>query len=367
MHLVVTSPAPRRSWRELLEEDEDGLVSQSPEWLDALCDLRGYQDASRLYQAADGTRMVLPLVRRRVRIPGLTVLQSMPAAWGFGGPLASRPLSPAHIRAVLDDLSDEGALRVHIRPNPLHAATWAAAAGPEVVVVPRRAHVLDLSGGFETVWKERFTGSTRNKTKKAERNGVEVCCDTTGRLLPVFHALFGQSVDRWAGQQHEPLALARWRAARRDPLPKFEAMAGRLGAAFQVWVATYQGRPAAALVVLRGRNAHYTRGAMDKALAGESHANSLLHKLAIEAACEQGCRSYHMGESGDSEGLNRFKSRFGAQVHDYAEYRLERLPLTRAEGVAKGVVKRIIGFRDAGTPQATSPGQREGDASVTAR
>ncbi len=354
MHLTVTSPAPRRPWQELLEEDEDALVSQSPEWLDSLCDLGGYQDASRLYQAPDGTRMVLPLVRSRLRLPGLTVLQSMPPAWGFGGPVSSRPLTPGHIRAVLDDLAGQGALRVHIRPNPLHASAWASAAGPGVVAVPRRAHVLDLSGGFDTVWKERFAGSTRNKTKKAERKGVEVECDTTGRLLPVFHRLFGQSVDRWAGQQHEPLALARWRAARRDPLPKFEAMAARLGAAFQVWVATYQGQPAAALVVLRGRNAHYTRGAMDKALAGESHANSLLQKLAIEAACEQGCRSYHMGESGDSEGLNRFKGRFGARVHDYAEYRLERLPLTRAEAIAKGAVKRVIGFRDVVAPAPPS-------------
>ena len=53
-----------------------------------------------------------------------------------------------------------------------------------------------------------------------------------------------------------------------------------------------------------------------------------------------------MGESGRSEGLAQFKSRFGAREHPYAEYWLERVPLTRAEHALRGVVKRAIGFRD---------------------
>ncbi len=91
MHLTVTSPAPRKSWVELVEEVEDGVVSQSPEWVDALCDLRGYQDASRLYQAADGTRMVLPLVRRRSGYPASPSCSRCPqpgvsaAPWPPGG------------------------------------------------------------------------------------------------------------------------------------------------------------------------------------------------------------------------------------------------------------------------------------------
>jgi hypothetical protein len=35
-----------------------------------------------------------------------------------------------------------------------------------------------------------------------------------------------------------------------------------------------------------------------------------------------------MGETGASESLAHFKSRFGALPYDYAEYRVERLPLT---------------------------------------
>lgn len=341
--LAVTSPAPRAVWREVLRTDRDALVTQSPEWVDALCTVGGYADASRLYEASDGRRLVLPMVRR-TRLP---LLESMPSAWGFGGPLVDGALTADMLAAVVRDLTAQRVLRVHLRPNPLHAPVWEAAVGAGATVVPRRAHVLDLAGGYERVWQERFTSETRRQARRAERKGVVVECDTSGRLLPVFHQLLRQSFDRWAAQQHEPRALARYRGWRRDPLPKFEAIAKHLGAACQVWVAWHEGRPAATALVLVGANAHDTRGAMDKAVAGPVGAATLLQVRAIEAACAAGCRTYQLGESGDAEGLDHYKGRFGAVGHPYAEYRLERLPLTAADRLLRTAVKRVIGFRDA--------------------
>jgi hypothetical protein len=347
LRLHVTTPAPRDVWWELFQTDPDALPSQSPEWLDVLCVIRGAEDASILYQTQDGQRVVLPMVRRRHVPSHLTILESMPVAWGYGGPLTSSKVTPEVLTAVLDDLTTKVALRVHVRPNPLHGAAWAAAVGPGVMVLPRRAHVLDLSGGFDHVWSERFTKKARWEARRAERRGVSIECDTTGRLVPVFHTLLVQSFERWARQQHEPRLLARARGLRRDPLRKWQVIAERLGPACQVWVAWYQGQPAAAQIVLRGTNAHYTRGAMDKALAGPSQATSLLQKMAIEDACRAGCRTYHMGETGDSQSLAHFKARFGAVPYEYAEYRLERLPLTAADHALRQVAKRMIGFRDA--------------------
>ena len=86
---------------------------------------------------------------------------------------------------------------------------------------------------------------------------------------------------------------------------------------------------------------------MDKAIAGPTRANDLLHRLAIEDACRHGCRYYHMGESGASASLARFKSGFGAEAHPYAEYYLERFPITALERSLKGIVKRLMGFKDA--------------------
>lgn len=346
---TVVSPAPSAAWRELVAADPQAMPTQSPEWLDALCADGRYVDASRLYRTADGGSALLPLARRAHRPPHAAGRESMPNGWGFGGLLSDREVTPGLVATVLDDLRGEPALRIHVRPNPQHADAWARAARGRTGVStrPACAHVLDLSGGFDVVWRERFRSQTRTQVRRAEQLGVEVETDTTGRLLPELYRLLELSTDRWAEHQHEPSRLAHLRLHRRDPLHKFATIADLMGEGCRVSVAWYQGKPAAAILVLRGRNAHYTRGAMDPELAGPSQANRLLHKVAIEDACRAGCASYHMGESGDSDGLSQFKSRFGAVATPYAEYWVERLPLTRADAALRGAVKRVIGFRDA--------------------
>ena len=74
--------------------------------------------------------------------------------------------------------------------------------------------------------------------------------------------------------------------ARRDPPAKLQLIADHLGASCRVSVARYRGRPVAAILVLQGRNAHYTRGAMDEELAAHTQATKLLHARAIEALRE---------------------------------------------------------------------------------
>jgi lipid II:glycine glycyltransferase (peptidoglycan interpeptide bridge formation enzyme) len=342
----VTTPADRQSWEQVLASDPRALVTQTPAWLDCLCDVGGYADASRLYELADGRRLVLPLARR-VGAGGIASQASLPESWGFGGPVAEGGLQPGDAEIVLADLAGSRALRTSVRPNPLDAQLWEKGLPPGAIAVPRLAHVLDLEGGFDRVWADRFTSHTRRSVQKAERSNLTVECDTTGRLVPVYYGLYERSLERWADTLHEPLWLARLRARRRDPQRKIEALARALGASARVWVASLDGRPAAAILVLQGANAHYTRGAMDRELAAPTRANQLLHRLAIEDACRAGCRAYHMGESGTSSGLARFKEGFGARPYPYAEYHLERLPITATDRYVRSAVKRAIGFREA--------------------
>ena len=228
-HVAVTTPADRGIWAEVLAADPQALVTQSPAWLDCLCEVGGYADASRLYELSDGRRLVVPLARR-VGVRGLVTQASMPASWGFGGPVVEGPLRPEDAQVVIADLQASRALRTSLRPNPRHAAIWAAAGRKGVVAVPRLAHVLDLEGGFDRVWNERFTNNARRAVHKAERSGLTVECDTTGRLVPVYYGLYERSLERWASSLHEPLWLARVRARRRDPQRKLEALARALGA-----------------------------------------------------------------------------------------------------------------------------------------
>lgn len=345
----VHSPAPQQVWRDVCAADAEAMPTQSPEWVECLTATGRFQDASRLYELPGGEVAVLPLVRPRFATR-LSAAHSMPVSWGYGGLVAPQEiLDSALISAVLQDLSNSAAARVHLRPNPLQAGLWATiAAHRGITAVPSRAHILDLDGGFDTVWQSRFKSALRREVRRAEEAGVVVESDCSGELVPVFYDLLLKSFDRWAARQREPRWLARARGRRRDSLQKFRTVARRMDGRCQISVAWYDGRPTAAILVLRGGAvAHYTRGAMDVDVAVPVKVNSLLHKTAIAAACRDGCRRYHMGDSGFSEGLAQFKTRFGAQQHDFAEYWIERIPVYRAGRTARTAVKTAIGFRDA--------------------
>lgn len=341
----ITTPAPRVVWQQLMQCDPAAMPYQSPAWLDALCASGGYRDVSRLYELADDRQLLLPLVQRWP----LPVAASLPASWGIGGLLATESLRIADVATVFADLARLPYLQVRLRPNPCQQEIWAAACPPQVQVAAKYAHVLDLSGGFDEVWSKRFVKRTRTAIRQAERAGLVVECDTTGQLIPVFYDLLVKSFGRWADKQNEPWLMGRVRGHLRDPLDKFQTIARLLGEVCHVWVAWYQDQPAASLLVLQASNANYARGAMDVALAGPTGANKLLQKLAIEEACRAGCRYYHMGESGASEGLAHYKTRFGAVGYAYQEYYIERLPLNQWDCTLRSWAKQLIGFQDLST------------------
>ena len=343
----VVSPAPRETWRELLALDPFALETQTPEWANAMVESRGFRDASRLYEFADGRRTVLPLLRRNpVGVPVLEA--SNPLHCGVGGVVAPDGPRAGEIAAVLADLNRQ---RVAVRsflPHPLVADAWAQAwprvDPPDGLVVARRAHAIDLDGGMEAV-AARFGKLTRRGVRHAQRSGVTVECGTGGRLVDEFYDLMELATRRWARMQHEPPWLALRRLHHREPRSKFRTIGRHLGDRMQIWLARVEGRPIATLLVLRGANAYYLRGAMDEEM--RSHrANDLLHVSVLEDACAAGCRTYYLGDSGWSDNLAQYKERLGAQRYHYAEYRSERLPVTRAERVVKGAVKRVVGFRD---------------------
>jgi Acetyltransferase (GNAT) domain len=345
--LRITSPVPRDLWEEVLASDPNALPTQSAAWLDGLCALGRHEDASRLYETMGRRLLVLPMVRRRgLGDRRLAVQSSYSEGWGIGGLLASGGVTREDVATVVGDLAAEPALRTLIRPNPLLAGEWKAADLPGARVLPRLAHVLDLGGGFDNVWTRRFSSSARANVRKAEKAGVILERGSSRGLVDAYYELFERSLERWAARQHEPLWLARRRGRRRDSAEKFQALAGSLGDGFGVWLARLNDRPIAAAIVLRGANAHYTRGVMDAERAGRTRANYLLHHHAIREACEAGCQYYHFGETGRSSSLAFFKTRFGAEAHAYAEYRFERLPLTALDRLVRDGVKRLVGFSE---------------------
>lgn len=331
-------------WLDLYHRDRAAVASQSPQWAKAVTSAGNYRCSSQYVQFADGSRAVLPLFTKG--LASLRYAWSPPPAWGFGGLLSEEAITPGKLSAVLGHLETLPFVGLKIRPNPLAADLWAEAARPGWATVPRLAHVVDLAGGPEAV-RGRFRSNAGTNIRRAQKYGVEVEAGNSDRLIDEFHGLLELSLLRWARKQHEPAALARFRGLRRDPRSKFATMAAHLGERFRLYVARIKDRPVAAILVLMDHQAHYTRGAIDEGLAGESRATYLLQATAIEEACRLGSSHYHMGETGSSASLAQFKSRFGAVAVPYAEYRYERLPLARIDRFARDTVKRVVGFRDA--------------------
>ncbi|MDX5563265.1 GNAT family N-acetyltransferase [Streptomyces sp. ID05-04B] len=342
----ITTPAPRGTWSKLADEDPATRITQTPVWLDCICATGPYRDASRLYEFEDGRRLLLPLVASRRRPLWLGEEESWPGEWGIGGHLCPGGVGSTEARAVFDDLERRPANRVSVRFRPEEDDVWARTAPASFRVQSQEIHVLNLEGGFRTVWERRFHQGVRRGVRRAEKSDIDVEVDRTGRLVPVFYDLFEQSIVRWAEQQHEPLALARWRRKHVFPLRLLETVAARLGDSYAMWMAWHAGEPAAAIIVLRHNNhALFWRAAMNRELAHPTRANHLLHRLAIEDLCATGCRQYDFGGSLQGESLARFKESFGTDRSPSARYYRERLPLYAPDRGLRKAVRRAIRFQ----------------------
>jgi hypothetical protein len=344
--LTAEGAGARSVWSRVLADDPTANVS--PAWMDCVCASGQWKDVTRAYLADDGRELVLPLARLRRTAAAFPVDASMPFGWGAGGLLCpDGRLFPSDVAAVAHDLSGWRAIRTTVRPSPGMDEVWAAGVPAQVARTHHMSQSLELAGDFGEVWSSRFSRSLRRNIGRAERRPITVEWEAGARLVPVFDALYRISVTRWAKRQHEPPALAQWRARRRDPRSKFEVVAQRLGAACRIGVAWHSGAPAAAIVVLaHGEHSTYWRGAMDLEVVADTGANHLLHRMAIEEACNAGRRWYHMGDSAPSSPLAEFKRRYGAEEEHYAGYRFERMPLTGTEDLMRRGVKRALRFRD---------------------
>jgi Acetyltransferase (GNAT) domain len=340
----VASPAPRDQWQAVVDSDPRAIVTQTPLWTTAMIETGNFVDRSRMYEFDDGRRFILPLARRKGPAGAVLGDQGFPNGWGIGG-LVGQGLDPHVVKAVFAELGESGISRVQIRPNPLDGEEYRQGAPTRSIALYRRAHVIDLRGGTEDVW-QRFSKAARRGVRKGEKAGLEVEDGHGEQLVREYYSLHLKSVERWAGQQHEPLALAKFRAEHRDGLAKWITIARVLGPQCRISVARLNGQAVGATVVLCGPNGHETRSAFDRDLIQGSDPTYLLTWLGICESVRRGAHWYHLGETGTSLRLADFKERFAAVGYDYADYRLERFPVTRADRLVRGVVKRAIRFRD---------------------
>jgi hypothetical protein len=334
----------RPAWNDLVDQDQNIPLSKTPQWADCICSSDHFLDATLLFRGEDGRRLILPRLRNP-SFPGL--FSSPPRHWNLGADASGflsegNPVSPRETGALIQEIRRHPGLRTRIVVGQDDARAWASAVPSTVYSTTRTAQVLDLRDGFPTVWSKRFTSKARSNSRKAERRGVVVESDSTGRLIPAFDVLYRSSVDRWAQERGYPLTLMRWLAQRQHPQNKFASVARMLGERCTVWIAWRQGEPIAGIINLTsGPRVTYWRGAMDKDRSRGTGANELLHRCAIEAACAGERQSYDFGLSQTAD-LKRFKGSFGAGEVPVRIYCFERFPTAAAEAKCYDAAKKAI-------------------------
>lgn len=345
---VVSGVSPE-VWREIFESDPGAVVTQSPAWREALFSSGRYEDASLLFEFDSGSEVVLPMARPKSPLVRGSSAASWPQRWGIGGPFCRHGRAePAEMEAVLAHAASLRAITTEIHLRPGIDPRWREAGRRFAVTeYSQTSYMTDLSGGFDVVWGTRASSRARRASRQAERAGIEVEVDTTGRLLEEYFALYELAMTRWAEKQHEPLWLTRWRTLRVASHEMIASVVRTFASDCALYVARLNGEVAAALIVLSaGSYAKCWKAAMNKELAGPTHANELLDRLAIEQACKEGRRFYDLGFTRPDSPLAKFKEKIGATPTPTYLLRRERLPVSRAVDSSRALAKRLIGFRD---------------------
>jgi hypothetical protein len=138
----------------------------------------------------------------------------MPKMWGYGGVIAPDAIRSSELDSIVDDLLHSAPLRLSIRPNPLLADTWRKSVAGRMIPTPRVVHLLDLSEGFETIWRDGFSARARRAVRKAERAGLTIERGTSGALISDFNDLYNGWITRRARERHVPRLIPQMRAER---------------------------------------------------------------------------------------------------------------------------------------------------------
>ena len=160
---------------------------------------------------------------------------------------------------------------------------------------------LPLDDEFDAIVK-RWTKGHRSAAKKARREGVTVALAATDDDWADFAAMYADSVRRWgdrASSTYEPRMM--------------ELLRARAGAQVRLWLARYDGRPAAgALCLYSRRHVSYWLGGAAEELFSLRPVHLLMFE-AIEDACRSGHAWFDFNPSGGHEGVAAFKKGFGTE------------------------------------------------------
>jgi CelD/BcsL family acetyltransferase involved in cellulose biosynthesis len=173
-------------------------------------------------------------------------------------------------------------------------------------------HIVDLSGGFDVVWRERFDKPRRRRVRRAEEQGVTVRrgagSDDVARFVDVYRA-----------------RLEVWDTGPPHPDRLFSSLVERGGARVRLYLALHEGAVVGGHLNFYHRDTVIAWCGMTAAHAADTQAGTLLYTTCMREACEAGFTVYNLGASLGRRSLVEYKESLGGRPHAYRTYR--RRPL----------------------------------------
>ncbi len=294
--MVVTTLSDFGEWQELAERCEYATFFHTPDWykIFAQGNLPAVIHANKI-TFSNGTIAILPVLETRVS--ATEKLYFSGPAGVYGGWIAAAPLSVDRQQEMVRLLLNEFKPLIW-RLNPFAPERENLKLGK---VRADFTQVLDLGFGFESILKKWSKGHYA-AMRQAQRLGVTVSRARKAKDWQDYFGCYQDSLERWGEK-----------ASSRYEWSLFEQLSLLPPEKCSLWLARSQGSViAGALCFTHHRHIAYWHGAAasDSIRLRPAH---LLQYVAIQDACQRGCRWYDFNPSGSHAGVVKFKKGFGAE------------------------------------------------------
>jgi len=174
-------------------------------------------------------------------------------------------------------------------------------------------HVVDLRPDLDSIASRFHRSQMQRAIRKAERTRLDVATGSNGKLLESFYALHTLTRSR--------------HGAPVQPLNWFRHLLECLGDSGKIWLAKYEGTPAAAIMTAEHKTTLVYKYGCSDAAYHRYGVMPFLFWRAIQFAKQQGLAELDLGRSDlDNRGLISFKDHFGGERRSLTYYRYTARP-----------------------------------------
>ena len=305
--MEILNPVPLDFWQEVAEACPWATFFHTPAWAAIFAQtFPQYAVASRGFVMESGARAVIPFLAEEKKkfLKRETKLKSVEPGV-YGGIIADQVVSPKEADEIISHILKMKDTGGRIVGNPFKEFALPSQFKKKELFT----QVVDLTAGFDELWKH-FSRGQKSNISQAQRKNITIRVAHSEQDIERYFAIYLQTVKRWGKK-----TVAAY------PRELFLNLFRNRDAHIHFYLAEKEGRSIAGIVVLAwGKNLIYWHGcSLDEAL--KDYPNNLLHYAVIKWGCENGYISYDMGPSMNMEGVIRFKSSFGAEKVFFKSYR----------------------------------------------